>query len=356
MEKSGPLFQKNNRQLIMSTVRQRRRLQISATVCSAVELVPLGKTPILISLLHPQVCASPSQRANETSAWIPELPTLLMWSLHQRPKTVSPGHKVRGKHFSGESHFPNTIPTLSLPPPSPHILWCVCVHIHMRAHTQCASDYLESTKPIFTTSTFPWACGISRTDQSGPSAEIQSKNESSSYQNFKDSGTEGMCPSKHSPVGIQETLTESNWCISASGLVWESLSPNASIEFHPGQKGQGGGKGPGSWQGAHTAQHPSQKQLPAGRLLVPCQPSSQKAGRAKGGILQLADPQLRAEREGVCARGRRRGKEGRGPWEARGQPGDGRSNQSKPPSHMTSLRVHLQQGHPLNRWVLNCFR
>lgn len=221
---------------------------------------------------------------------------------------MSAGHKVRGKHFSGESHFPNTIPTLSLPPPSPHILCGVCVYGCVRAcvHTQCASDYLEWNKPIFTTSTFPRACGIARTYQSGPNSEIQSKNESSSYQNFKDSGTEGMCPSKHSSVGIQETLTESNWCFSTPGLVWESLGPNASIEFHPGQERQGRGKGPGPWPEAHASQRPSQKQLPAGRLLVPRQPPVLR--RLEGQREEFSSWQtlnLRAEREGVHARGRK---------------------------------------------------
>lgn len=147
-------------------------------------------------------------------------------------------------------------------------------------------------------------------EQSGPNAEIQSKNESSSYQNFKDSSMEGMCPSKYSLVGIQETLTESNRCISTSGLVWESLGPNASIEFHPGQEDQGRGKGPRPWQGAHASQHPSQKQLPAGRLLVPRQPPVLR--RLEGQREEFSSWQTlnwRAEKEGVYTRGRKERRE-----------------------------------------------
>lgn len=114
------------------------------------------------------------------------------------------------------------------------------------------------------------------------------------------------------PVGIQETLTEPNWYISASGLVWESLGPKARIEFHHGQEGQGRGKGPRTWQGAHASQPPSQKQLPAGRLLVPRQPTVLR--RLEGQREEFSSWQTLNTRAGA--------KGSRGKWGGRGEAGE----------------------------------
>lgn len=158
-----------------------------------------------------------------------------------------------------------------------------------------------------------------------------------------------MCPSKHSPVGIQETLTESNRGISTSGFAWESLGPNASIEFHPGQEGQDVAKVPGSGRGPRlTASFTEAASCREAAGPLPT-PNSQKAGRAKGGILQLADPQLES-REGGRLRKREEeeeaGKEG----------AHGRHVNSLAMADPTraNLNLRVQQGHQLNKWVLNC--
>lgn len=126
---------------------------------------------------------------------------------------------------------------------------------------------------------------------------------------------------------------------------------NARIEFHPGWEGQGCGEGPETWRRAHASQHPSQKQFPAGSLLVLCQPTVLR--RVKGPreeFLQLADPQRGRREEGSQGNGlsrlggRRRGREGRGPLEAHQQLGKGRASHTEP--HLrtaTRLRGPLVQ-------------
>lgn len=145
---------------------------------------------------------------------------------------------------------------------------------------------------------------------------------------------EGMCPSKHSPVGIQETLTESNQCISTSGFEWESLGPNASIEFHPGQEGQDVAKvpGPGRRPTPHSILHRSS--FLQGGCWSTASPQFSEGWKGKGRNSPAGRPSTREQRGRETAQegGRRGGREGKGSWEARQQPGDGRSNQSKPQS------------------------
>lgn len=67
---------------------------------------------------------------------------------------------------------------------------------------------------------------------------------------------------------------------------------------------QGRGKGPKPWQRAHASQDPSQKQFPAGSVLVLSQPTVLR--RVKGQreeFLQLTDPQRRRREEGSRATG-----------------------------------------------------
>lgn len=85
--------------------------------------------------------------------------------------------------------------------------------------------------------------------------------------------------------------------------MWESLGPNTGTEFHPRHVGQGRGKGPGIWHGAHASQHPSQKQFPAGSVLVPSQPTVlRRVEGQREEFLQLADPQGGRREEGSRAR------------------------------------------------------
>ena len=149
-------------------------------------MVPIGKAAISVALLHPQVCFSISKsntKQNRVCRLVKTVRRLPVWSFHQHPRSLPQRECLRfqicPKHFSGESHFPNTIPVLSLPWWSPRIsrvCVCVCVCVWERERERSASDCLESSKSIFKTSTLQWTCRISRMYHGGLCTEIQGKN------------------------------------------------------------------------------------------------------------------------------------------------------------------------------------
>lgn len=91
MEKSVPLFQKNNGQLI-SAVRQGKRLcRAQEWYFYAVKMVPIGKAAISVALLHPQVCFSISKsnmKQNRVCRLVKTVRRLPMWSFHPHPRSL----------------------------------------------------------------------------------------------------------------------------------------------------------------------------------------------------------------------------------------------------------------------------
>lgn len=92
MEKSVPLFQKNNGQLVISTARQGKgTLRAQEWYFYAVKMVPTGKAAISVALLHPQVCFSISKsnmKQNRVCRLVKTVRRLPMWSFHQHPGSL----------------------------------------------------------------------------------------------------------------------------------------------------------------------------------------------------------------------------------------------------------------------------